>query len=123
MLTVGAHSHEGTVVRTDDVMAGYSSRGPTAIDFQAKPDLVAPGTWIVSLSSASSTMCYSKPDIWSGSFGGSYEPYLNLTGTSMAAPVVSGTVALMLLANPSLTPNMVKAIPQYTAQIYPPMTC
>ena len=37
----------------------------------------------------------------------------------MAAPVVSGTVALMLQANPSLTPNMVKAILQYTAQIYP----
>ena len=77
MLTVGAHSHEGTVVRTDDVMAGYSSRGPTAIDFQAKPDLVAPGTGIVSLSSASSTMCYSKPEwLLGGSFGGSYEPYL-----------------------------------------------
>ena len=56
MLTVGASSHEGTVIRTDDVMAGYSSRGPTAIDFEAKPDLVAPGTGIVSLSSASSTM-------------------------------------------------------------------
>ena len=36
----------------------------------------------------------------------------------MAAPVVSGTVALMLQANPSLTPNPVKAILQYTAQIY-----
>src|SRR5262249_2691153 len=39
--------------------------------------------------------------------------------TSMAAPVVSGVVALMLQANPSLTPNLVKAILQYTAQIYP----
>ena len=56
-------------------------------------------------------MCYSKPEyLLSGSFGGSYEPYLSLTGTSMAAPVVSGTVALMMLAHPSLTPNMVKAI-------------
>ena len=36
----------------------------------------------------------------------------------MAAPVVSGTVALMLQANPTLTPNMVKAILQYTAQSY-----
>ena len=61
-----------------------------------------------------------KPEyLLSGSFGGSYKPYLSLTGTSMAAPVVSGTVALMLQANPSLTPNMVKAILQYTAQIYP----
>jgi len=37
----------------------------------------------------------------------------------MASPVVAGTVALMLQANPLLTPNAVKAILQYTAQIYP----
>jgi hypothetical protein len=37
----------------------------------------------------------------------------------MAAPVVSGTIALMLQANPSLTPNLIKAILQYTAQPYP----
>ena len=44
------------------------------------------------------------------------EPYLSLSGTSMASPVVSGTIALMLQANPALTPNQVKAILQFTAE-------
>jgi hypothetical protein len=37
----------------------------------------------------------------------------------MSAPVVTGTVALMLQANPALTPNQVKAILQYTAEVHP----
>ena len=47
------------------------------------------------------------------------EPYLALSGTSMAAPVVTGTIALMFEANPRLTPNLVKAILQYTAENRP----
>jgi hypothetical protein len=58
------------------------------------------------------------PYLLPGTVTTSYLPYMSLSGTSMAAPVVSGTVALMLQANPSLTPNAVKAILQYTAQIY-----
>ncbi len=119
VLTVGAYSHEGTISRLDDVMATYSSRGPTAVDFEAKPDVVAPGTGVVSLSDPTSTLYATKSAfLMKGSIFSAARPYLSLTGTSMAAPVVSGTVALMMQANPTLTPNMVKAIVQYTAQQY-----
>ncbi|HET7219990.1 MAG TPA: S8 family peptidase [Vicinamibacterales bacterium] len=119
VLTVGASSTEGTAYRWDDVMASYSSRGPTAVDFEAKPDLVAPGTGIVSLSDPTSTFYSTKAAyLLSGTRNPGYKPYLSLSGTSMASPVVAGTVALMIQANPNLTPNLVKAILQYTAQKY-----
>jgi serine protease AprX len=118
VLTVGASSTQGTLTRTDDIMGTYSSRGPTFLDWTAKPDLVAPGTGTQSLSVPGSTFYTTKaPYLVAGSNGAL--TYLALTGTSMATPVVSGTVALMLQANPALTPNLVKAILQYTAQIYP----
>jgi serine protease AprX len=120
VLTVGAYSTLGTASRGDDAMADYSSRGPTAIDFSAKPDLVAPGTGVVSLAAANSTLYNTRPEyLIDGTRGTSAKPYLSLSGSSMAAPVVSGTVALMLHANSSLTPNAVKAILQYTAERYP----
>jgi hypothetical protein len=72
----------------------------------AKPDLVAPGVGTVSLASQASRHYAALP-------------YLSLTGTSMAAPAVSATVALMLEANPRLTPNAVKGILEYTAERYP----
>jgi serine protease AprX len=119
VLTVGAYSHEGTVTRTDDVMAPYSSHGPTAFDYASKPDVVAPGTGIVSLADPTSTLYRTKAAyLLIGSRPTAYQPYLSLTGTSMAAPMVSGTAALMLQANPRLTPNLVKAIIEYTAQDY-----
>lgn len=121
VLTVGASSTMGTIDRRDDTIALYSSRGPTMIDFGAKPDLVAPGSGTVSLSTPNSLFYTTKSAflVAGKRTGLTYLPYLTLSGTSMAAPVVAGTVALMLQANPSLTPNMVKAILQFTAQAYP----
>ncbi len=117
VLTVGASSHEGTSGRRDDTLARFSSRGPTAIDRAAKPDIVAFGVGTESLSDPHSKL-YSTNAAYliNGTRRTWYKPYLSLSGTSMAAPVVTGTIALMLEANPELTPNAVKAILEYTAE-------
>ena len=44
VITVGAMRAMETVSRADDLIASYSSKGPTLIDHVVKPDLVAPGT-------------------------------------------------------------------------------
>jgi serine protease AprX len=120
VITVGASSTMGTVTRQDDTMANFSSRGPTMHDYAAKPDLVAPGTGTISMSDPVSAFYTSKQQyLLAGKRTTSYLPYLTLSGTSMSAPVVAGTVALMMEANPSLTPNLVKAMLQFTAQVYP----
>src|SRR4029078_11089231 len=101
----------GTADRADDTMAALSSRGPGAIDYGAKPDVVAPGVGIESLSDPNSAFYSQRSQyLLSATLDTWYLPYLSRSGTSMATPVVTGTVALMLQANPALTPNAVKAI-------------
>ncbi len=56
-----------------------------------------------------------NPDLLADA-AGELKGMMYLSGTSMAAPIVSGTVALMFQVNPNLTPNLVKAILMYSAQ-------
>jgi serine protease AprX len=120
-ITVGAVNTMSTVKRSDDLIAQFSSRGPTLIDGVMKPDIVAPGNSVLSLLPHDSTIEEEHPDVIVDpqEFDANkhtFPEYMRLSGTSMAAPVVTGTIGLMLETNASLTPNLVKIILMYTAQ-------
>jgi serine protease AprX len=107
IVTVGAADNHNTPDRSSVTVAGFSSWG-TPGGF-TKPDVIAPGITIVSLRAPGSTIDSAFPDARIG------DAYFKGTGTSQAAAIVSGVVALMLQANPSLTPDVVKGILLKTA--------
>ena len=108
VITVGATMTELTNTRVDDQIASYSSKGPTVVDHIVKPDLVAPGNRLVSLRVNGSTLDTTYPQYEVSPSSGAAK-YYELSGTSMATPIVSGAVALMLQQNSALTPDQVKA--------------
>ena len=116
-ITVGAIETMGTVDRSDDRVATYSSRGPTRFDFVVKPDVVAPGTRVVSAEAAGSYIAVNYPS-WHVA-GSGKNSYGRLSGTSMSTAVVSGGVALLLDMNPNLSPAQVKLLLQTGARFIP----
>jgi serine protease AprX len=116
-ITVGALDTAGTLDRSDDRVAPYSSRGPTKFDFAAKPDVVAPGAGIVSSENPGSWLSARYPG-WHIA-GSGRNAYYRLSGTSMSAAVVSGGAALLLDGEPGLTPAQVKMALQMGAQFLP----
>jgi serine protease AprX len=123
VITVGAMNTIATLSRTDDKIASYSSKGPTPIDHIVKPDLVAPGNQILSLRAAGSALDQGYQDnrvpvsLYSADASDSSAPnYFMLSGTSMAAPMVSGAAALLLQEKPWLTPDQIKAKLMKTAR-------
>jgi len=102
VITVGGVDDMGTKAIDDDALASWSSRGTTQDGF-AKPDVVAPGASMVSTVPPGSAYTELCPTCLTE--GG----YFQVGGTSMAAAVVSGEAAILIGANPALTPNQVKA--------------
>ncbi|MBC7250932.1 MAG: S8 family peptidase [Anaerolineae bacterium] len=97
VITVGASD------KLDDV-ASFSSRGPTS-DGRTKPDVLFPGVDIVAPRAQGTSMGLPVDDY-----------YTKASGTSMATPHATGTVALLLQTKPSLTPAEVKDLLMQTAK-------
>ena len=112
-ITAGAFDHKATVDALDDRMAVYSSRGPTWFDGLAKPDVVAPGHFLASEAAPTSSLFMTYPRLRQRGKAG--KRYMRLSGTSMAAAVTTGVVALLKQTQPALTPNLAKGLLQFTA--------
>ncbi len=92
----------GAVDRTDAI-ASFSSRGPNT-DGTVKPDVTNMGVGLVAAKATGTNA------------GKGTQYYLPMSGTSMATPMTAGTVALLLQANPKLTPAQVKTALEKTAK-------
>ncbi|MCX6588241.1 MAG: S8 family peptidase [Acidobacteria bacterium] len=134
VITVGAMRDMGTPGRADNLIASYSSKGPTGIDRIVKPDLVAPGNRLFSattwLPGVALTVNCAFPSRDSGAQPGgctggtvlhAHFPqnrsqlgvagsFLEMSGTSMATPMVAGAAALLAQKfGAAITPDAIKA--------------
>ena len=117
VITAYPLNHRGTADRTDDVATTYGSRGPSFGTGLWKPDLAAPGNRITSLVSPESFLAAERSDSRIGN------DYLEMSGSSMAVPLVTGSALLLLQAEPRLSPFGVKrallATVTHDAQAHP----
>jgi serine protease AprX len=107
IMAVGAADPEGTLPVADDTVADFSSGG----DEDRHPDVVAPGTQIVSLRVPNSYLDQQYP----GARRGTTPRLFRGSGTSQAAAVVSGAAALIIQQRPSITPDQLKKLLKTTA--------
>lgn len=109
VITVGAVDLGGTSRTNDDSVPSWSAYGYTYDGFY-KPEVAAPGRYMVGPVAPGSTITAQKAANMVGT------DRVQLSGTSFAAPVVSGTVAQMLARHPNWTPDQVKGALMRTAR-------
>ena len=117
VITVGAIRTQGTADKGDDEVAPWSCKGPTLFDHIVKPDLVAPGSKIVSTAATGATLMTQFPDRLVDGPGA--RDYFSMSGTSMSSAFVAGAVALLLDGRGDLTPLEVKMTLQASADFMP----
>lgn len=115
VITVGAADIMDTLGASDDVAAPWSAWG-TTLDGFAKPELSAPGRYMIGAVPPTATLATERADhvVSPG--------YMQLSGTSFSAPAVSGAAALILAAHPSWTPDQVKGALMVSARGTPAAT-
>ena len=94
-------------------IASFSSRGPR-FDGEMKPDIAAPGVAIAAALSSFTDGQYTS--IGSVEFNNKIYRFARLSGTSMAAPMVTGVAALILDAHPNISASTVKDVLLQTAR-------
>ena len=119
-ITVGATDDKNTIDREDDTVAGYSSRGPRRDNGDGNPinelipEVSAPGTNIIQAEGCvTSGGCHNDipgQDASENTYTG------RGSGTSYATPSVTGIIALMMEANPDLSPMQIKEVLKQTAE-------
>ena len=123
VLTVGASTTRAPSIGPTTRRGVQLARADAASTARSKPDLVAPGVGIESLADAAQHALSSharRRACWGTVGHGRRQPYLRLSGTSMAAPVVDGNDRADAPGEPELTPQSVKAILQSTAETQQP---
>ena len=112
VITVGADDLGGNISPNNDMAAPWSVYGYTFDGF-AKPELAAPGRYMIGPVPAGSTLAVTRPADMVG------PGYMQLSGTSFAAQVISGAAAYVLALHPNWTPDQVKGALMLAAQSEP----